>query len=223
MRTHDGQQHHSQILEDYVLAIYRTSVAGEQVRGARIAEQLGVAPPTVTEMLGRLRRDGLVAAGTPVQLTGDGLQLARTLVSRHRLIERFLVDVLGFGWEEVHEEAHRLEHALSARVTERLAEYLGHPTTCPHGHPIMEGEAAEPELDLQPLTAVRAGDAGVVRRIAVEDPALLGLLTELGIGLDIEVRVDRVDPYDGPMHIEVRGREAVIGVAAAREVLVEAR
>jgi DtxR family Mn-dependent transcriptional regulator len=223
MRTHEGEPHHSQILEDYVLAIYRISVAGESVRGARLAEQLGVAPPTVTEMIGRLRRDGLVAAGQPVRLSDEGLRLARTLVSRHRLAERFLVDKLGFGWEEVHEEAHRLEHAMSARVTERLAEYLGHPSTCPHGHPIMEGGAAEPDLELHPLTAVAAGDGGVVRRIAVEDPALLGLLSELGIGLDTEVRVERVDPYDGPMHIAVRGREAVIGVAAAREVLVETR
>ena len=223
MRAQAGEPHHSQILEDYVLTIYRMTMAGEQVRGARLAERLGVAPPTVTEALARLRRDDLVGVGQPVRLTDAGLQLARTLVSRHRLAERFLVDTLGFGWDEVHEEAHRLEHAMSARVTERLAEHLGHPATCPHGHPIMEDGAAEPELRLQPLAAVRAGDAGVVRRIAVEDPALLGLLTELGIGLDTEVRVERVDPYDGPMHIEVSGREAVIGVAAAREVLVETR
>ena len=223
MRAQPDEPHHSQSLEDYVLTIYRMAVAGEQVRGARLAERLGVAPPTVTEMLGRLRRDGLVAAGQPVRLSDTGLRLARTLVSRHRLAERFLVDTLGFGWEEVHNEAHRLEHAMSARVTERLAEYLGHPATCPHGHPIMEGGAVEPELHLQPLTDVRAGSAGVVRRIAIEDPGLLGLLTELGIGLDTEVRVERIDPYDGPMHIEVSGRGAVIGVAAAREVLVETR
>src|SRR5215472_4220878 len=175
----DGDEpQRSTILEDYVLAIYRTQAAGEHVLGARLAEQLGVSPPTVTEMLGRLRREGLVAAGRPVRLTEAGLGLARTLVSRHRLAERFLVDVLGLGWEEVHEEAHRLEHAMSARVTERLAEFLGHPTTCPHGHPIMEAGATEPDLALRPLTSVAVGGAGVVRRIAIEEPALLGLLRE---------------------------------------------
>jgi DtxR family Mn-dependent transcriptional regulator len=222
MPAHQSEAHHSTALEDYVLAIYRMQTAGEQVRGARLADQLGVAPPTVTEMLGRLRRDDLVDDGRPIRLTDSGLELARTLVSRHRLVERFLVDKLGFGWDEVHDEAHRLEHALSARVTERLADFLGHPATCPHGHPIMEGGASEPHLSLLPLTSVAAGGAGVVRRIAVEDPALLGLLTQLGIGLDSEVRVERIDPYDGPIHIAVDGREAVIGAAAAREVLVEA-
>src|SRR5215471_5352365 len=95
--------------EDYLVTIYRRLVAGEQVLGARLAEQLGVAPPSVTEMLARLRRDGLVHAGRPVRLTDEGMHVARTLVTRHRLVERFLVDTLGLGWEEVHEEAHRLE------------------------------------------------------------------------------------------------------------------
>lgn len=219
----DGDEpQRSTVLEDYVLAIYRTQAAGEHVLGARLAEQLGVAPPTVTEMLGRLRREGLVGPGRPVRLTEAGLRLARTLVSRHRLAERFLVDVLGFGWEEVHEEAHRLEHAMSARVTERLAEFLGHPATCPHGHPIMEAGATEPDLALQPLTSVGVGGAGVVRRIAVEEPALLGLLRDLGIGLDTRVRVERVDDPSGPIHLDVAGHPAVIGAEAAREVLVEA-
>jgi len=214
-------QTHSTVGEDYVIAIYRLQAAGEPVVGARLAEQLGVAPPSVTEMLGRLRREGLVGSDRPVRLTEAGLGVARTLVSRHRLVERFLVDVLGFGWDEVHEEAHRLEHALSARVTERLADFLGHPATCPHGHPIMEDGAVEPDLDLRPLSAVGVGGGGRVRRIAVEDPSLLGLLSRLGIALDTAVRVERVDPYDGPLHIDVAGRPAVIGAAAAREVLVD--
>ena len=214
-------QTHSTVGEDYVIAIYRLQATGEPVVGARLAEQLGVAPPSVTEMLGRLRREGLVGSEKRIRLTDDGLAVARALVSRHRLVERFLVDVLGFGWDEVHDEAHRLEHALSSRVTERLAEFLGHPATCPHGHPIMEDGAVEPDLDLRPLSAVGAGGSGVVRRIAVEDSSLLGLLSELGIALDTTVRVERVDPYDGPLHIDVGGRPAVIGAAAAREVLVE--
>ena len=216
-----SQQTHSTVGEDYVIAIYRLQSGGEPVVGARLAEHLGVAPPSVTEMLGRLRREGLVADDRPVRLTESGLAVARTLVSRHRLVERFLVDVLGFGWDEVHDEAHRLEHAMSARVTERLADFLGHPTTCPHGHPIMEEGAVEPDLDLRPLSAVGVGGGGRVRRIAVEDPSLLGLLSRLGIALDTEVRVDRVDPYDGPLHIDIGGRPGVIGAAAAREVLVE--
>ncbi len=120
-------QTHSTVSEDYLIAIYRLQASGEQVVGARLAQQLGVAPPSVTEMLGRLRREGLVGTGRPVHLTETGRAVARALVNRHRLVERFLVDVLGLGWEEVHEEAHRLEHALSARVTERLPTSSGIP------------------------------------------------------------------------------------------------
>src|SRR5258708_30793851 len=110
----------SSVIEDYVLALYRRQGQGEPVLGARLAEHLHVAPASVTEMLGRLQRDGLIEGRRPVRLSHEGLRIARTLVSRHRLVERFLVDVLGFGWDEVHEEAHRLEHALSAAATQRL-------------------------------------------------------------------------------------------------------
>lgn len=210
----------SSVIEDYVLAVYRFQAAGEPVVGVRLAEGLGVAPPSVTQMLGRLRRDGLICTGRPVVLSDTGLALARTLASRHRLIECFLCDVLGLGWDEVHDEAHRLEHALSARVTERLADLLGHPTTCPHGHPIMEGDAVEPELDLRPLNSVGPGDRAVVRRIAKEDTALLGLLRNLGIGLATRLRVDAVDAAGARLHLDVEGRAEVIDGSAAEAVLV---
>jgi len=213
----------SSVIEDYVLAVYRLHAAGEPVLGARLAEQLHVAPASVTEMLGRMQRDGLVEGRRPVRLSDEGFRIARTLVTRHRLVERFLVDVLGFGWDEVHEEAHRLEHALSAAVTERLADFLGHPTTCPHGHPIMEEGATEPDLNLRPLTAVTPGDTAVVRRIAYEDPRLLSLLTSLSIGLGTRVRVDAAgSPRDGGrLRIEVEGAPRVIDTADADAVLVE--
>lgn len=213
----------STAVEDYVLALYRLQVDDRgPVVGARLAEQLGVAPASVTEMTARLRREGLVEPGKPTRLSAEGLRMARILVSRHRLIERFLCDVLGFGWDEVHDEAHRLEHALSARVTERLAGFLGHPATCPHGHPIMEDGGEEPRLALRPLTTLGPGGSAVVRRIAIEDTELLGFLRRIGIGLDTRVRVAGVDAFNGPLHIEVDGRSQVIGREAAGNVLVEA-
>lgn len=218
-----GDARPSSTIEDYLVTVYRLGVAGEPVIGARIADALGVAPATVTEMLGRLRAAGLLAPGRPIELTADGLSMARTLVSRHRLAERFLVDVLGFGWDQVHEEAHRLEHALSAQVTERLAALLGHPTTCPHGHPIMEDGAAEPDLPLVPLSGLRSGDVAVVRRVATEDSELLALLTSLGIGLGTELTVAGTDAYGGPVRLEVAGERRALGPRAAREVLVEVR
>jgi|SRR5438105_7070031 len=211
---------HSTTTEDYIVTIYRMWANREPVLGARLAEQLGVTAATVTEMVARLRANGLLTQGKRIELSASGLSLARTLVSRHRLVERFLVDVLGFGWDEVHEEAHRLEHALSPRVTERLADFLGRPATCPHGHPIMEDGSGEPDLDLSRLTTLGRGETGVVRRIVHEDSELLSLLTQLGIGLDTEVRVVGTEPYGGPLRIEVTGAPRVIGREAADMVLV---
>ena len=212
---------HSSTIEDYVVTIYRMWANGEPVLGARLAEQLGVAPATVTEMVARLRNQGLLTTERRIELSPTGLRLARSMVSRHRLVERFLVDVLGFGWEEVHTEAHRLEHALSPRVTERLADFLGHPATCPHGHPIMEDGSGEPELQLTPLTDLPAGAEATVRRITHEDPDLLTLLSSLGIALGTAVRVEGTQPYGGPLRIAVRGESRQIGREAAAEVLVE--
>src|SRR5258708_5079369 len=101
----------SSVIEDYVLAVYRLQAAGEPVLGARLAEQLHVAPASVTEMLGRMQRDGLIEGRRPVRLSDEGFRIARTLVTRHRLGGRFLLDLLGFRWDQVHAQAHRLEHA----------------------------------------------------------------------------------------------------------------
>jgi DtxR family transcriptional regulator, Mn-dependent transcriptional regulator len=205
----------SSTIEDYLVTIYRLSVGARgPVQGTQLAEELGISPAAVTEMSTRLRANGLLAPGRRIELSAEGLRLARTLVSRHRLAERFLVDVLGFGWEEVHEEAHRLEHAFSPAVTERLAAFLGHPETCPHGHPIMEDGAEEPALTLRPLTTLTDGQRGVVRRIAHEDHDLLTALSQAGVHLGSEVQVQgstvQVDGH--PQHLTPR---------VAAEVLLE--
>jgi len=210
----------SSTIEDYLVTIYRLGVSGRPVRGTEMAEQLGVSPAAVTEMVSRLRSAGLLSDARRIELSEEGLRLARTLVSRHRLAERFLVDVLGFGWEDVHEEAHRLEHAFSPQVTERLAAFLGHPQTCPHGHPIMEDGGEEPPVALRPLTALRGGESGVVRRIAHEDHDLLAELSELGIVLGSRVEVS--GSGEGAVNVELNGARRSIGKDAAEEVLVEA-
>lgn len=210
----------SQTIEDYLVSIYRLGVGGGPVRGTELAEQLGVSPAAVTEMVSRMRAGGLVGDARRISLSPEGLRLARALVSRHRLAERFLVDVLGFGWEDVHEEAHRLEHAFSPQVTERLSAFLGHPATCPHGHPIMEDGSEEPSVVLRPLTALASGESGVVRRIAHEDHDLLAALKALGLGLGSRVLMRDGAP-EGPVSVELDGTPQRIGRAAAAEVLVE--
>jgi DtxR family Mn-dependent transcriptional regulator len=125
-------------VEEYLETIYNMAMEGEVVIGARLAEKFQVAPPSVTEMLKRLVRDGYIEMDDrrQVTLTAQGQQLAEAVLRRHRLTERFLVDMLGMEWHRVHEEACRLEHFISGAVEQRVVAALGNPTTCPHGNPI---------------------------------------------------------------------------------------
>ena len=218
MDRQGGPARPSSTIEDYLVTVYRLSVTGRPVQGTHLADQLGVSPAAVTEMVARLRANGLLTGSRRIELSPQGLDLARTLVSRHRLAERFLVDVLGFGWEDVHDEAHRLEHAFSPRVTERLAAFLGHPKTCPHGHPIMEDGATEPPLALRPLSSLTPGDVAVVRRIAHEHHDLLAELSRLGIHLGTEITVLQGAPA---LRAAMDGIEHPMNQAVASEILVE--
>ncbi len=128
----------SATVEEYLEMIYNMSMEGELVIGARLAGRFHVSPPTVTEMLKRLVRDGYIEMDNKrhVTLTEAGSQAAEAVLRRHRLTERFLVDMLGMQWHEVHEEACRLEHFISGAVEARVIASLNNPTTCPHGNPI---------------------------------------------------------------------------------------
>ncbi len=125
-------------IEEYLETIYNMDMEGEVVIGARLAEKFQVKAPTVTEMLQRLEKAGYITMDSHrhIALTSQGVELAESVLRRHRLTERFLVDMLGMQWHEVHEEACRLEHYISGAVEERVIASLGHPTTCPHGNPI---------------------------------------------------------------------------------------
>ena len=125
-------------IQDYLGAIYDLAGSDKPVIGARLARYMHLSAPSITEALRRMQREGYVrvAGRKEIRLTTKGLDIARTMARRHRLLERWLTDVLGLDWSRAHDEAHRLEHALSPVVEERLAEMLGMPSTCPHGNPI---------------------------------------------------------------------------------------
>ena len=141
--------------EEYLQTIYWLEEAGLPITGANIARAMQLSAPTVHEMVGRLEADGYVSRQEDKSLafTASGRDHAAQIVRRHRLIERFLTDVLGIPWDEVHEEAERLEHAMSPTLEERMLAAIGDATTCPHGHPIVEG-AREPGV---PLADVEEG------------------------------------------------------------------
>jgi len=143
-------------VEEYLETIYNMAAEQEVVIGARLAEKFHVAPPTVTEMLKRLVRDGYIEMDQKrlVSLTDAGYQAAEAVLRRHRLTERFLVDMLGMQWHEVHEEACRLEHFISGAVEARVLTSLDFPTTCPHGNPI-PGQVPSARTYLQDQGAIR--------------------------------------------------------------------
>jgi DtxR family transcriptional regulator, Mn-dependent transcriptional regulator len=180
----------SSAAEEYLQAIYTLADEGGHVVSARLAEFLGFSAPAVSEMVHRLERGGLVSldAHKEVHLTTAGKTQADSIVRRHRLAERFLVEVLGFEWWKTHEEAERLEHAMSPEMEERMARVLGDPQTCPHGNP-MPGVAARPT---RPLEALARGERAAVERIPDQfehEPGFLEYLDSQGVrpGVVLEV------------------------------------
>ncbi|MBV9212562.1 MAG: metal-dependent transcriptional regulator [Actinobacteria bacterium] len=165
--------------DEYLQTIFWLEEAGLPVTGANVARALQVAAPTVHEMAGRLEQDGYITRNDDRSLafTPHGREHAAAVVSRHRLIERFLTDVLGIPWDEVHEEAERLEHAMSPVLEERMLAAVGDAKTCPHGHPIVAG-TREPGV---PLADVEEGASVRILRFENEAEDLLHYLKDAGV------------------------------------------
>jgi DtxR family transcriptional regulator, Mn-dependent transcriptional regulator len=170
--------------EEYLQIMFWLEEAGLPINGANIARAMQLSPPTVHEMIGRLEGDGYVerADDKSLTFTEKGRQEAEAISRRHRLIERFLTDVLGIPWDEVHEEAERLEHAMSPVLEQRMLAAIGDAKTCPHGHPLVEGVREQGAL----LADVEPGAAVHVLRFENEAEELLHYLKEAGLrpGLD---------------------------------------
>ena len=175
--------------EEYLQTIFWLYEAGLPMTGANVARAMQLSPPTVHEMLGRLERDGYVTRGgdKTIAFTDSGREHAEDVVRRHRLIERFLTDVLGIPWDEVHEEAERLEHAMSPVLEARMLAAIGDADTCPHGHPINVGErhAGVPLADVEPGATVQilrfeneAEDLLHYLKAAGAEPGMTGTLAE---------------------------------------------
>jgi DtxR family Mn-dependent transcriptional regulator len=170
--------------EEYLQTMFWLEEAGLPITGANIARAMQLSPPTVHEMIGRLESDGYVSRAEDKRLsfTEQGRLEATAIVRRHRLIERFLTDVLGVPWDEVHEEAERLEHAMSPVLEERMLAAIGDATTCPHGHPIVEGTREQGAL----LADVEPGANVHVLRFENEAEELLHYLKDSGLHPGLE-------------------------------------
>lgn len=225
----------SATVEEYLETVYNMSMEDEVVIGARLAEKFRVAPPTVTEMLKRLVRDGYIEMDNrrQVTLTEAGNQAAEAVLRRHRLTERFLVDMLGMQWHQVHEEACRLEHFISGAVEARVIAALNNPTTCPHGNPI-PGSVENARSYLKDRGAIRLslvllGEVVTILCISevVEDEeALILYMHEKGLTPETQLTVLSLGggsehEQDESFIVQVGGREVCISKSAAAKIWVQ--
>jgi DtxR family Mn-dependent transcriptional regulator len=200
--------------QEYLEIMFWLEEAGLPMTGANIARAMQLSPPTVHEMIGRLVDDGYVSrsADKSLAFTDSGREHATHIVQRHRMIERFLTDVLGIPWDEVHEEAERIEHAMSPVLEERMRVAIGDATTCPHGHPIVEGTREQGSL----LADVAIGADVHVLRFENEAEELLHYLKEAGLEPGLEGKLESSDEdgvtissVDGAHHVSRSVAETV--------------
>jgi DtxR family transcriptional regulator, Mn-dependent transcriptional regulator len=216
-------EHHPPV-EEYLQTIESLNEEGTPAIQARIAERLGRSAPTVSEMLDRLTTDGYVErSGRTITLTEQGQGVAQTVLRKHRLAERLLVDVIGLPWHLVHDEAGRWEHVMSDEVTARLVQILGDPATCPHGNPI-PGSANVPETPRSQLALADREPGQNVRfeRLGEEielDSATLRYLDDAGFIPGAEATVTNKGP-DGTLLLDAGGTTLVLGADLCQRLYV---
>lgn len=212
--------------DDYLTAIYRLHHdEGQDVIAVRLADRLGITPPSVAGMLKRLQRDGLVIVDGRklIRLTPEGLRRAEQMVRRHRLAECLLTDVLGLAWWRAYEEAHLLEHGLSDVTEPHLFEALKRPTRSPFGYPIPGGGGPPPRLPMDTLADVAEGATVTIDRVFEEEEALLRFFDEEGIRPGAVVVLEAVAPYRGTVTARIGDRAIVMGTQVAGRIWVRNR
>lgn len=214
----------TQSIQDYLKEIYDLNLAGSPASTTDLAARLGIAPASVTGMLQRL-------AGAPhplikyrkhqgVTLTAEGERAALEVIRHHRLLETYLVRALGYSWDEVHEEANRLEHVISEDFERRIALALGDPQRDPHGDPIPSADLTMPEDRTRPLSSLRPGEQGIVERVGGEEPGFLRHLEQVGLIPGARLVIQGYSEFDGNLTIKIGQRVAVVGIPISSQVFV---
>jgi len=221
----DELQQITPVVEDYLKAIYRLAQAKEigQVGTVALAEALNVKPASVTAMLKTLAELKLVEYEPyyGVTLSGAGMKIALEVVRHHRLIELYLVEALGFSWDEVHEEAEALEHVISEKLEARIAAYLGHPTLDPHGDPIPALDGTLPDSSALSLADVPKGEEARIVRVSDQQSERLRYVAQLGLVPGATVKVTERAPFEGPVTIRIGKKAHALDRKLTGTILVE--
>jgi DtxR family transcriptional regulator, Mn-dependent transcriptional regulator len=217
----------TQAIEDYLKAIFELAATYGRVTTNQLAERLNITPASVTGMIQRM-----AAADPPlvdyqkhrgVQLTEEGRLIALEMIRHHRLLELFLHQALGYSWDEVHEEADRLEHVISEDFEERIAQALGNPSHDPHGEPIPTRDLQLPRSSDTRLSDLRPGQEATVNRVDATDMVLLRYLSEIGLTPNAELIVLDYSSFDGNLRLQVAGKKGsiVLGTGVTGRIFVE--
>ncbi len=211
--------------EDYLKTIYELTEQGESASTNALAKKLNISAPSVTGMIKKL------AASKPalveyqkhqgVTLTREGKRAALEVIRHHRLLEAWLVQTLGYSWDEVHEEAERLEHVISEDFERRIAAAMGHPTRDPHGELIPTEDLKMPEDPSIPLSALRSGQSGTITCVKSSETALLRHLEELGLVPETEIQVVDYSPFDHNLTIKIGRQTLVLGLNITSKIFIE--
>ncbi|HET7420969.1 MAG TPA: metal-dependent transcriptional regulator [Candidatus Dormibacteraeota bacterium] len=208
--------------QDYLKALYLLRGDERPVPTRELAQRLGISSPSVSEMVTRLTAQGLVEHDRyrGQQLTREGRRVALELVRHHRLLEMFLVRVLGYSLDEVHDEAERLEHVISERMEQRIFELLGRPELDPHGHAIPTLQGKLREVSRRPLSETRVGEKVVVQGVSDDDAGRLRELERRGLTPGTRIAVLSASRYESPIEVRIKGRRESIPLGLARAIFV---
>ncbi len=212
----------SAAMREYLAEIYRLQEDAPTVSTTSLADRLNVSPPAVPRMLKRLQSSGYVkhVPYQGVELTDRGREEALHEIRRHRILEVFLVTVMGFTWDEVHEHADALGAGLNDKLTERMAEMTGFPQRCPHGEPIPDSEGRLPAVNDVCIINLGVGHRGGVSRVRTHEPEKLQYFASLGLMPGTPLEIMGRAPFNGPMRLRVGREEVVIGYELMKSLWV---
>jgi DtxR family Mn-dependent transcriptional regulator len=213
----------SQSVEDYLKAIYK--LENEQEGGvstSRLAGEMGVASASVTNMVKRLSEMGLVHYESYYgsTLTDSGEKIALEIIRHHRLLELYLKEMMGYSWDEVHDEAEKLEHHISEQFEDKIAEMLDHPNFDPHGDPIPTKDGKMPVLKYYPLIDIPKNQSYIIQRVKDQSPDLLRYLEKQGLIPGVKVEILHREPFEGPIKLQMDSGEMTIGYKIAENIYV---
>ena len=209
-------------VEDYLTMIYKLAYEGGEPTTTSIADNMGVSKASVTDMFKKMAKSKLIIHEPykGVKLTRAGEKVALEVIRHHRLVELYLKEAMGVSWDKVHDEADKWEHILSEDIEDRIVEMLGNPTHDPHGAPIPTKDGHIQDEKFTPLSDAREGEKLLVRLVEDSDPEKLRYLAEKGIYPQTVIEVKEVQPFEGPLTLDVEGSPQIIGHEVSRIVFV---